>query len=87
MSYLSRVWVAASVSVVQGHTDQGFQWNSGLKNLPFNMKTFSSGFRPFSVVLGSDIGFFTGSGREDEKRQHADESLHHVMYLNCWGQS
>nr|DAD23068.1 TPA_asm: hypothetical protein HUJ06_024531 [Nelumbo nucifera] len=88
MSYMSRVWMAASVAVVQGHTDQGFKWNSGLGPLHSANKGLSSTgklarSRPFSGIPGSDVGHLLGGNR----RQQADESLQKVMYLNCWSQS
>lgn len=85
MSYLSRVWMAATVAVVQGHTDQGFKWNSGLGSLQQGKNRLSSsGLRPLSS--GSDLGVSLGAGNGDEKRRQADESLQKAMYLNCWGQ-
>lgn len=92
MSNFCRVWMAATVAVVQGHTDQGFKWNSGLKSLQLAKRRFSSdgslsGFRPFTGVIGSDLGRFIGTGSGDDRRKQADDSLQKVMYLSCWGQS
>nr|DAD20771.1 TPA_asm: hypothetical protein HUJ06_022234 [Nelumbo nucifera] len=93
MSYASKVWMAAVVAVVQGHADQGFKWNSGLRSLHCAKKSLSSGanstgFRPLSGLGGSDLGhFLSGSSIGDERRKLADESLQKVMYLSCWGQS
>ncbi|PHU12268.1 hypothetical protein BC332_19198 [Capsicum chinense] len=98
MSYLSRVWVATTVAVVNSHADHGQKLKSGIKSLNHSTKRFSSsssassgagadGLRPMSGVLGSDIGGFIGGGKGEDKRRQADESLRQVMYLSCWGQS
>ena len=33
MSYLNQVWMVASMAVVQGHTNQGHKWKTGIKSL------------------------------------------------------
>lgn len=91
MSYMSRLWMATSVAVVNSHSDQGGQkLKSGLKSINHGKKRFFSGghvpdaadLRPFSAVMDSEIEGVLGG---DQRRQ-LEESLHQVMYLNCWGQ-
>ncbi|KAL0001842.1 hypothetical protein SO802_015623 [Lithocarpus litseifolius] len=91
MSYLNRVWMAASVAVVQSHTDQGHKWKTGLKSLQHGKRKFDSGtcsdasdLRPLSGMIGSDFPGVVGNGEANHERP--DESLRQVMYLNCWGQ-
>lgn len=92
MNYLNRVWIAASVAVVQSHThtDQG-KWKSGLRSLQLNRRRLlsssggeSAGAWALAGAAGSGLCGLMGSC-EDRLRQ-ADESLQRVMYLNCWGQ-
>lgn len=79
MSYLGRVWMAASVAVVQGQTDGRYRSTNGAVSLRQNLRVFSgestADLRPIS----------TATINSDEQKQ-ADESLRRVMYLNCWGQ-
>ncbi|KAK9284637.1 hypothetical protein L1049_023813 [Liquidambar formosana] len=65
MSYLNRVWMAASVAVVQGHTDPGHKLKSGLKSIQLSKKSFSSpaaaggesaDLRPLSGFIDSHLG-------------------------------
>ncbi|MFZ8444684.1 DUF3774 domain-containing protein, partial [Staphylococcus aureus] len=71
---MNRVWVAASVAVVNGHTDHGgHKLKSGLRSLHQGKKRFSSSssstgvdhadLRPISSMVGSDRGeSLRGSG-------------------------
>ncbi|PON81922.1 Wound-responsive family protein [Trema orientale] len=91
MNYLNRVWIAASVAVVQGHTDQA-KWKSGLRSLQLNRRRFSSssggesaGLRPLAGAAAGLV--LTGLiGNCEDRIRQADESIQRVMYLNCWGQ-
>ncbi|KAM3748388.1 hypothetical protein ACB098_05G105100 [Castanea mollissima] len=91
MSYLNRVWMAASVAVVQGHTDQGQKWKTGLKSLQHGKRKFfygtgsdASDLRQLSGMIGSDFPGVVGN--RDGNLERSDESLRRIMYLNCWGQ-
>lgn len=81
MGYINRVWMAATVAVVQGHTDLGFKMKTALTSLHHtNKRLFSSdNLRPLSGMIGSGV-------IESVTQPQADESLRRVMYLNCWGQ-
>ncbi|KAG8364646.1 hypothetical protein BUALT_Bualt18G0019000 [Buddleja alternifolia] len=85
MSCINRLWMAASVSVVNSHSDQGQKLKSGLKSLNQGRKHFFSGhgqdaadLRPLSGVLNSEMGGFHGGG---DQRKQADESLRQVISL------
>ncbi|XP_028761573.1 uncharacterized protein LOC114720126 [Neltuma alba] len=91
MSYLSRVWMAATVGVAQGHTDPGHKCKTGLKSIQQNRrKLFSAGdssdLRPLSGMMGSDVPRPMENSDVDPRQRQADDSLRKVMYLNCWGQ-
>ncbi|XP_010526521.1 PREDICTED: uncharacterized protein LOC104804066 [Tarenaya hassleriana] len=80
MSYLNKVWMAATVAVMQSHGDHGGKWKAGLSSANRLQRRLSSDLQPLPV---DDL---TG---EDPRRQFSsspDESFRHVMYLNCWGQ-
>ncbi|KAL2331745.1 hypothetical protein Fmac_019326 [Flemingia macrophylla] len=92
MSYLNRVWMAATVAVAQGHTDPGHKCKTALTSINHTRsRLFSAGalsdFRPLSGVVGSDVtGAVTGNSDVDNRVRQADDSLRKVMYLSCWGQ-
>uniref|UniRef100_A0A7N0UKK0 Uncharacterized protein n=1 Tax=Kalanchoe fedtschenkoi TaxID=63787 RepID=A0A7N0UKK0_KALFE len=80
MSYLSRVWMAASVAVVEGQ--QGAQGvgrgGPGLNPLRSKKKGSSS---------GGGRGAAVADGLRNESESERVGSLQSVMYLNCWIQS
>ena len=83
--------MAASMAVVQGHTNQGHKWKTGIKSLQHGKRKFFSGtgsdvsnLRPLLGMIGSDIPRVVGN--HDGNLERPDESLRRVMYLNCWGQ-
>ncbi|KAI3698736.1 hypothetical protein L2E82_42520 [Cichorium intybus] len=87
MSSLSRVWLAAGVALVNGHTDQGCKLKSLIKSFRHGKKAFTSStgaehsdLRPFSTFLGAKVD-------GGERKTHSDDSLRQVMYLSCWGPS
>ncbi|XP_073273341.1 uncharacterized protein [Primulina huaijiensis] len=90
MSYMNRVWMAASVAIVNTQPDQGQKLKSGLQTLNHGKKHFfhvggeAADIRPFSGILNCESVAFRG---EDMWRKQSEESLRQVMYLNCWGQS
>ncbi|KAJ1410730.1 hypothetical protein SESBI_05475 [Sesbania bispinosa] len=92
MSYLNRVWMAATVAVAQGHTDSGRKCKTALGSIHHNRtRLFSAGglsdLRPLSGAVGSDIaGSVNGNSDVEDRLRQADDSLRKVMYLNCWGQ-
>ncbi|XP_027341310.1 uncharacterized protein LOC113854499 [Abrus precatorius] len=92
MSYLNRVWMAATVAVAQGHTDPGHKCKTALSSIHQNRSRLLSGgclsdLRPLSGVVGSDVaGALTGNSDVPDRIRQADDSLRKVMYLNCWGQ-
>ncbi|KEH39062.1 hypothetical protein MtrunA17_Chr2g0323741 [Medicago truncatula] len=89
MSYLNRVWMAATVAVAQGHTDPIYKCKTALGTIHQNRtRLFSAGgalsaLLPLSSVVVSDA---TVSSKVEEKLRQTDDSLQKVMYMNCWGQ-
>ncbi|KAL7000288.1 hypothetical protein U1Q18_001436, partial [Sarracenia purpurea var. burkii] len=94
MSYLNRIWMAASVAVVNGHTDPVCKLKSGLKSLHHGKKRFSASpveaggnpadLRPISSLLDSDLGGFLGSsGGGEERTKQADDSLRQEKTTRC----
>ncbi|KAH7860600.1 hypothetical protein Vadar_015366 [Vaccinium darrowii] len=94
MSYLNRLWMAATVAVVNGHADQGCKLKSGIRPLHHSKQRVSSSsaaaggspadLRPLSSMTRSELDGFMGG---EERRKQADDSLRQVMYLSCWGPS
>ncbi|KAK9085062.1 hypothetical protein Sjap_025473 [Stephania japonica] len=84
MSYLGRVWMAASVAVVQSHTDQGVKWNAGV--MRSSKRWFSgeglAGVRPFAGVLDLDLDFAPARSGGEERRKQTDDSLRKAMAGN-----
>ncbi|KAI3728716.1 hypothetical protein L6452_17357 [Arctium lappa] len=84
MSSMSRVWMAAGVAIVNGHTDQSYKLKSLIINsfrhanrLPF---TSSHHLRPFSSLVRSNVNV-------GDRKTQSDDSLRQVIYFNCWGQN
>ncbi|GMP92459.1 hypothetical protein CsSME_00042681 [Camellia sinensis var. sinensis] len=84
--------MATSVTVVNGHTDQGCKLKSGLKYLNHGKQCFSSSssagsggdaadLRPLASMVGSDLGGFMGTSNGEERRKQADDSLRQVIRL------
>ncbi|KAG4961026.1 hypothetical protein JHK87_037659 [Glycine soja] len=92
MSYLNRVWMAATVAVAQGHTDPGHKCKTALNSIHHNRSRLFSGgalpdLRPLSGVVGPDVaGAAAGSSDAKNRVSQADDSLRKVMYFSCWGQ-
>ena len=79
MTSTSRVWMAAGVAVVNGHTEQGYKLRSLVNSIRHGVDV--SDLRPFSSLLRSNVSV------GDVKTTQSDDSLKQVMYMNCWGQS
>nr|GEX10073.1 thiolase-like protein [Tanacetum cinerariifolium] len=79
MTSTNRVWIAAGVAVVNGHTEQGYKLRSLVNS--FRHGVIVSDLRPFSSLLRSNVNV------GDVQPTQSDDSLKQVMYMNCWGQS
>ncbi|KAI3728725.1 hypothetical protein L6452_17366 [Arctium lappa] len=90
MSSVSRVWMAAGVAVINGHTDQACKLKSVIKSVRQGKKAFTSSssstdhtpsdLRPLSGILGSTVDL-------GDRKTQSDDSLRQVIYLSCWGPS
>ncbi|WOK91906.1 hypothetical protein Cni_G00597 [Canna indica] len=86
MSQLSRVWMAASVAVVQGHTAEGSVKSSALRSLHRAAGRLASA-SPAAVAAGLGIGRAMGGAGGEDRRKQADDSLRKAMYISCWAPS
>ncbi|CAN6894961.1 unnamed protein product [Brassica oleracea var. botrytis] len=85
MTYLNKLWMAASFVAVQGNPDHGVKLKTGLTSAHRFQRRFSSDLRP---LCAADVTV-DGVTAEDRLRTSSstpDESLRQVMYLNCWSQ-
>ncbi|KVH95915.1 hypothetical protein Ccrd_002009 [Cynara cardunculus var. scolymus] len=89
MTSLSRVWMAAGVAVINGHSDQACKLKSLIKSFRQGKKAFASSsssdhppsdLRPLSGFLGSTVDL-------RDRKTRSDDSLRQVIYLTCWGPS
>ncbi|KAG6469282.1 hypothetical protein ZIOFF_073989 [Zingiber officinale] len=88
MSHLTRVWMAASVAVMQGHSEGGLKSMSvrcSLQSASNHVVSASAGAAATASGLGVGRAL-RGAGAEDRRNQ-VDDSLQKVMYLSCWGPS
>ncbi|RWV77620.1 hypothetical protein GW17_00061524, partial [Ensete ventricosum] len=84
MGYLNRVWMAATVAVVQGHTDHGIN-SSQLRSLHRAGDRLASAA---AAATGLGIGRALGGAGAEERRKQADDSLRQVIAkdaeLDAW---
>nr|GEX98761.1 hypothetical protein [Tanacetum cinerariifolium] len=84
MSTINRVWMAAGVAVVNGHTDKGHKLRSLVNSFRYGKKTYTSSA---SFDLRPIFGNKGILGGDNMKTTQADDSIRQVMYLNSWGQN
>ncbi|CAN8326235.1 unnamed protein product [Cochlearia groenlandica] len=83
MSYLNKIWMAASFVAVQGNADHGVKLKTGLTSAHRLQQRLSSDLRPLSAAVDGISG---EERRRTSSASTPDESLRQVMYLNCWSQ-
>ncbi|KAL5082143.1 hypothetical protein RYX36_010564 [Vicia faba] len=74
MSYLNRVWMAATVAVAQSHADPGHIFKTALRSIHQNRtRLFSAGsllaLRPLFSFIASDVT------QAEERLRQTDDSL------------
>ncbi|KMS98374.1 hypothetical protein BVRB_4g093300 [Beta vulgaris subsp. vulgaris] len=82
----TRTWiVATSLAAVEGLKDQGFaRWNYyPIKSIQQHVKNNVRSYSQAKRVSSSSSTLI--SNKIDDKLKEAEDSLKHVMYLNCWG--
>lgn len=91
MAHLSRVWMAASVAVVQGRSEgQGAEWRAGLRHLHLGGR-WPCALSPAGPVAtaGTRPASAAGDGRDprgggDERVRQAEEAVKKAMFVSCW---
>ncbi|WOL15077.1 isoflavone reductase-like protein [Canna indica] len=78
MGYLNRVWMAASVAVMQSHTDHGIT-PSQLRSLHRAGDRLVSATAASAAAAGLVIGRARGGAGAEERRKESDDSLRKVM--------